>query len=50
MALHLPRRKIKMNKIFLVFTLMFVAFSHAGTFECKVEKKYSADLSVIQTK
>ena len=39
-----------MNKILLALMLMHVAFSHAGTFECKVEKKYSADLSVIQTK
>ena len=39
-----------MKKILLALMLMLVAFSHAGTFECKVEKKYSADLSVIQTK
>ena len=39
-----------MKKILLAMTLMLVSFSHAGTFECKVEKKYSADLSVIQTK
>jgi hypothetical protein len=39
-----------MKKILLALMLMHVAFSHAGTFECKVEKKYSADLSVIQTK
>ena len=39
-----------MKKILLAFLLLHVAFSHGGTFECKVEKKYSADLSVIQTK
>ena len=39
-----------MKKILLALLLMHVASSHAGTFECKVEKKYSADLSVIQTK
>jgi hypothetical protein len=39
-----------MKKILLAFLLLHVAFSHAGSFECKVEKKYSADLSVIQTK
>ncbi len=39
-----------MKKIIPLIALMFIAFSHAGTFECKVEKKYSADLSVIQTK
>ena len=39
-----------MKKIIPLIALMFVAFSQAGTFECKVEKKYSADLSVIQTK
>ena len=39
-----------MRNIFPILTLMLVAFSHAGSFECKVEKKYSADLSVIHTK
>jgi len=36
-------------KIFAL-TVMLAEISVAGTFECKVEKKYSADLSVIQTK
>ena len=48
--MHFKKKKIEMKKIFLVFALMFVAFSHAGTFECKVEKKYSADLSAVHTK
>ncbi len=28
---------------------MFAEISLAGSFDCKVEKKYSADLSVVQT-
>ena len=39
-----------MKKILLAMNLMLVSFSHAGTFECKVEKKYSADLSAVHTK
>lgn len=38
-------------KIQIVALAVIVAeISTAGTFECKVENKYSADLSVIQTK
>lgn len=38
-------------KIQIVALAVIVAeISTAGTFDCKVEKKYSADLSVIQTK
>ena len=39
-----------MKTKFFALAVIFVEISLASTFECKVEKKYSADLSVIQTK
>ena len=39
-----------MKTRFFALAVIFVEISLASTFECKVEKKYSADLSVIQTK
>jgi hypothetical protein len=40
----------EMKNILLIFSLLATQLAFAATYECKVDKKYAADLSVIQTK
>ena len=39
-----------MNYIFLLLSFLAAQTALAATYECKVDKKYAADLSVIQSK
>lgn len=39
-----------MNLKYLIIAALMTQSAHAATYECKVEKKYAADLSVIQSK
>jgi hypothetical protein len=39
-----------MKYVFLLMSLLAAQTALAATYECKVEKKYAADLSVIQSK
>ncbi len=39
-----------MKSVFLLMSLLAAQTAFAATYECKVDKKYAADLSVIQSK
>jgi hypothetical protein len=42
--------EMEMKLNFLLIGALMTSTSYAATYECKVEKKYAADLSVIQSK